>query len=279
MESASLKLADACACAQNVERALKRAAGVDGASVNFADESATITFDPSATSVEDLIQVVRDAGYEAQEEAAVAEDAEDLERSRAIALQGRLFGAGAVVSAVIMALSMGGAFAGRDAILLLLATAVQAGLGWQFYRNSAAARSDSGYMDVLIALGSSTAYVYSVARPERAHGHLYFDAAMILTLRPGALPGDESTGQLGGAAGPAGPGTTGPRCARWAAGADTVSELRKVTIHRPSRQQVATMVRWWPHFGGGRAMISGESIGGKASGRRGGGRVGEQEAC
>jgi len=187
MESVTLKLGGmhCAACAQNVERALKKAPGVRGAGVNLADESAAISYDPSATSVESLIQVVRDAGYEAREEATVDEDTEDLERSRSLALQGWLFGAGAAVSAVIMGLSMGGAFAGRDAILLLLATAVQAGLGWQFYRNSVAAlRRLTTNMDVLIALGSSTAYVYSVALVlTGAQGHLYFDtAAMILTL-------------------------------------------------------------------------------------------------
>jgi len=132
MESVTLKLGGmhCAACAQNVERALKKAPGVRGAGVNLADESAAISYDPSATSVESLIQVVRDAGYEAREEATVDEDTEDLERSRSLALQGWLFGAGAAVSAVIMGLSMGGAFAGRDAILLLLATAGRCRRDW-----------------------------------------------------------------------------------------------------------------------------------------------------
>ncbi|MCE5218044.1 copper-translocating P-type ATPase, partial [bacterium] len=88
-------------------------------------------------------------------------------------------------SAILMPVSMMPAFAGQGALLLVVATVVQVVLGRQFYVNSwAALRRLTTNMDVLIALGSSAAYLYSLAAMLRRPGsHLYFDtAAMILTL-------------------------------------------------------------------------------------------------
>ncbi len=56
------------ACAQRVERALQRAAGVRGARVNFATEKAYVDFDPAQMSGERLVAVVRDQGYDAEVE-------------------------------------------------------------------------------------------------------------------------------------------------------------------------------------------------------------------
>jgi Cu+-exporting ATPase len=96
-----------------------------------------------------------------------------------------LFIFGAVMSLAIMGLSMFADFAGRNWIVLALATVVQGALGWQFYVNSVAAlRRFTTNMDVLIALGSSSAYLYSLFMVLHGAGeHLYFDtAAMILTF-------------------------------------------------------------------------------------------------
>jgi len=50
-------------CVRRVERALSKREGVAGASVNFAAEVATVEYDPEATSPEDLIGTIDDAGY------------------------------------------------------------------------------------------------------------------------------------------------------------------------------------------------------------------------
>ncbi len=187
MKSATLKLdgMHCAACAQNVERALREAPGVQSATVNFAGETATVSFDPAKISVGKLIAVVRQAGYGAADEAEVDEQQEELRRTRAIAAQRRLFVLGAVLSALILAIGMFTSFAGREYVLLTLATVVQVALGRQFYVNSfAALRRLTTNMDVLIALGSTTAYVYSVVMTlTGSDSALYFDtAAMILTL-------------------------------------------------------------------------------------------------
>ncbi len=56
-------------CANTIERSLQKAAGVQSARVNFAVEKAYIEYEPQKTSVDALIDVVQDAGYEAKAEA------------------------------------------------------------------------------------------------------------------------------------------------------------------------------------------------------------------
>lgn len=153
--------------------------------MNFADESASVTFNPEETGPDDLVQVVVDAGYGAAPEESLDRQAEALKRTREQAVQLMLFIFGAVMSLAIMGLSMFADFPGRNWVVLALATVVQGALGWQFYVNSLAAlRRLTTNMDVLIALGSSSAYLYSLFMVLHGGGeHLYFDtAAMILTF-------------------------------------------------------------------------------------------------
>lgn len=187
METAKLHISGmhCAACARNVENALRNAVGVEKAAVNFADESASVSFYPDETSTDDLVRVVVDAGYGAALEDSLDRQADALKRTREQAIQLMLFIFGAVMSLAIMGLSMFADFAGRNWIVLALATVVQGALGWQFYVNSVAAlRRSTTNMDVLIALGSSSAYLYSLFMVLHGAGeHLYFDtAAMILTF-------------------------------------------------------------------------------------------------
>lgn len=187
METAKLHISGmhCAACARNVENALRNAVGVEKAAVNFADESASVSFYPDETSTDDLVRVVVDAGYGAALEDSLDRQADALKRTREQAIQLMLFIFGAVMSLAIMGLSMFADFAGRNWVVLALATVVQGALGWQFYVNSVAAlRRSTTNMDVLIALGSSSAYLYSLFMVLHGAGeHLYFDtAAMILTF-------------------------------------------------------------------------------------------------
>src|SRR5215208_7257490 len=53
-------------CANRVEKALSKSAGVSEANVNFAAEKATVTYDPGSASLDELIGAVVDAGYGAE---------------------------------------------------------------------------------------------------------------------------------------------------------------------------------------------------------------------
>ena len=189
-------------CATTIERRLKKTDGVLDATVNLASERATVRFAPGATTRADLVAAVRRAGYDVVETAAEedAVDAEAAAREAEIAHQRRRLLVGAIFTLPLFLLSMGrdlgllGAWASAlwvDWLFLLLATPVQFYVGWDYYTGAfKSLRNGSANMDVLVALGSSVAYFYSVAvllfKTAGSHAighHLYFEtSAVIITL-------------------------------------------------------------------------------------------------
>lgn len=168
-------------CVRAVETGLQALEGVESATVNLAEESAEVVYAPDVIGLDAIIARVSDLGYEAR--AATSVDERQAERDAEAALQLRLVILGAALSLPLMVLSMG-AHKAHGWLQLALATPVQVILGWQYYVNSAKAlRAGSATMDVLIALGSTAAYLLSVYNLARGEGHLYFEsAAVILTL-------------------------------------------------------------------------------------------------
>jgi len=151
------------ACAQTIEKALRRVAGVVEANVNFAAETARVTFDPAQTGIKRLIATVQDTGYSAEATDERPPDEQEQARAAETRRQGRLFALGAVVSVPLFILSVWFQFPGRLYVLFAMATVVQSVVGSQYYRNSyRALKHGSANMDVLIAMGSSAAYLYSV---------------------------------------------------------------------------------------------------------------------
>ncbi|HXF82899.1 MAG TPA: heavy metal translocating P-type ATPase [bacterium] len=159
-------------CVEKVERALRGVDGVLTASVNLAAERATVQA-LATVPVAELRRAVREAGYEVLEaEGEAAEDYERAARARELrALRRKLIG-GALLSLPILwgSLAHMGLPIWAPAILmnwyvqLALATPVQFWAGWQFYRGAwAQARHRSTDMNTLIAVGTSAAYLYSVA--------------------------------------------------------------------------------------------------------------------
>ena len=159
-------------CAARIETALQKAPGVQEASVNFAAEKASITYQPDMTDAATLRKVVTDAGYEAEivapERPAEQEDGEEARRSQEqAALRRRLIG-GAILAVPIVLGSMGAnlpwvpAFLASPILLFALTTLLLAYSGRQFYVgawNDFTHRSTT--MDTLVALGTGAAYVYS----------------------------------------------------------------------------------------------------------------------
>jgi Cu+-exporting ATPase len=192
--------------ARAIERILHRIPGVLEAAVNLATESARVTMIVGVASVRDLIRAVRDAGYEVTEAAealeGAGEDAEQAAREAEMARQRRRLLWGLVFTLPTFWLSMQFDLLhnvmpgmtrpmGLDVLLLLLSTPVQFGVGWDFYRGAyRALRMGTANMDVLVALGTSAAYFYSLAVTvalllgSTALGrYTYFEtAAVIITL-------------------------------------------------------------------------------------------------
>ncbi len=189
-------------CAATIERRLKKTDGVVDAAVNLASERATVRYAPGATTRADLVAAVRAAGYDVVEaaEGEEAVDAEAAAREAEIAHQKRRLLVGALFTLPLFLLSMGrdlgllGSWAGAlwvDWLFLALATPVQFYVGWDYYTGAfKSLRNGSANMDVLVALGSSVAYFYSVAvllfKTAGSHAighHLYFEtSAVIITL-------------------------------------------------------------------------------------------------
>ena len=190
-------------CAATIERRLNKVDGVIEATVNYANERATVRYAPGAVTRADLAAAVRKAGYdvvEAADDAGDPADAEAAAREAEINHQKKRLLVGIIFTLPLFLLSMGrdlgllGDWANAlwvDWLFLFLATPVQFYVGWDYYTGAyKSLRNGSANMDVLVALGSSVAYFYSVAvllaktAGNHALGHhLYFEtSAVIITL-------------------------------------------------------------------------------------------------
>ena len=200
-------------CAATVERTLNKLTGMVEASANFATERASVEYIPGTVSVADMIQAVEEAGYGVVQ-AAAAEELEDVEaeaRRAEIADQTRKFWVGVAFALPLFLFSMARDFGLLGAwahapwvnwLFLALATPVQFYTGWDYYVGSYhALRNRTANMDVLVAMGSSVAYVYSIAILlfPTAGEHVYFEtSAMIITLiKLGKLLEARAKGQTG----------------------------------------------------------------------------------
>ncbi len=181
------------ACAANIERLLRGLPGVSEAAVNFATEKASVKFDPAAISVERITRAVNELGYEARVHAGEESDTRDREkraREREIMIQKRYFLFSAALSLPLVLTMLGhlGRLPMPHVLMnpyfqMVLATPVQFGAGWQFYRGAYhTLRARMANMDVLVASGTSAAYFYSLAMAFTG-GPLYFESsAIIITL-------------------------------------------------------------------------------------------------
>ncbi len=160
------------ACAARIEKNLNKLAGVE-ASVNLATEKASIRY-PQSTSLEAILQRIRDTGYDAQvaREGEIRDHSEEFSRSR------NAFVLAALLTAPLL---LHGLVPGW--LQALLATPVQFWSGRRFYRGAwKALRGGTANMDVLVALGTSVAYAFSLAALFLGL-HLYFEAsAVVITL-------------------------------------------------------------------------------------------------
>jgi Cu+-exporting ATPase len=206
-------------CVATVERTLRKTPGVESATVNYASERATVRFDASRVDRAAMASAVERAGYGVL--LAAAEDLEDAEsRARAaeIADQRRKFWTGVAFAGPLFVLSMSRDFGLLGAwshaawvnwVMFALATPVQFYVGWDYYVGAwTAVRNRAANMDVLVALGSSVAYVYSIVTATAltlgstvAGEHVYFEtAALIITLiKLGKLLEVRAKGETGSA--------------------------------------------------------------------------------
>jgi Cu+-exporting ATPase len=191
-------------CVNRIERYLRATEGVESASVNLATELATIRYLPEVAGRTELVGAVERAGYDVRPDSTAeprgsqpsllaALTAGDAERDR----EARTTLRQAVVSIAVAITIMAAMFVPQTSIpmttinwlALIPATLVQAWAGARFYRATwRAARHGTANMDTLIAIGTTAAWLYSVAVtlvPEAVHEaglhpETYFDASTII---------------------------------------------------------------------------------------------------
>ncbi len=203
-------------CALTAEKSVNtNVAGVLSASVNFATERLAAEYIPGLATVADIAAAVEAAGYGAvvADDDIEEEDAEAKARQAEVRDQTNKFFVGAIFAIPLFLISMGRDFgligpwshaAWVNWGFLFLATPVQFYTGLDYYIGGyKSLRNGSANMDVLIALGSSVAYFYSLAillLPSLG-GHVYFEtSAVIITLiKLGKLLEAGTKGKTGGA--------------------------------------------------------------------------------
>jgi Cu+-exporting ATPase len=181
--------------ARRLEKALLKLEGVLEAQVNITTEKARVRYVPTVVTQSEIRRAIVGAGFEALEVGGGSEDAEAKAREHEIAEQKRLLIIGLIFTIPLFLFSMSMDFgllptAWMDAawarwLMFVLATPVQFYVGWQYYTGAyKSLRNNSANMDVLIAMGSSVSYAYSVVvMLGLISGHVYFEtAAMIITL-------------------------------------------------------------------------------------------------
>ncbi len=181
------------ACSSRLEKVLAKVPGVSDAAVNFADEQAQVTVLAGTVSIARLLEAVAKAGFSGQllEGEATAEATLEEQHRRQAAHDQLVFVLSALLTLPLVA-PMLGVPLGYDWMLPVwvqwaLATPVQFWAGARFFRGAwGALRNFSGNMDLLVALGTLSAYGLSVFiwfSPELGMNHYYFEAsAAVITL-------------------------------------------------------------------------------------------------
>jgi len=178
-------------CAMRIEKGLTHLGGIYSANVNLAAEKATVEYNSSEITTEQMKTEVTRLGYSAHN----LGDAKEVDQEKTVrateASQQRfrlLLSAvlsipllGAMVLHFFGMMGTIGHSLNNPYFQLVLATPVQFVAGWQFYRGAySALRNGSSNMDVLVALGTSAAYFYSVVNIIRGVPELYFETSAIL---------------------------------------------------------------------------------------------------
>ncbi|MFC1828744.1 heavy metal translocating P-type ATPase [Thermodesulfobacteriota bacterium] len=203
-------------CAMNIERTLnKKVRGVIDASVNFATERVYVEYVPSVTGIDDIVSAIKKAGFNAipPDDTLDEDDAELKARKSEIKDQTRKFTVGILFALPLFLMSMGRDFGLTGSwshepwvnwLFFALATPVQFYTGWDYYVGGLKSlKNKSANMDVLVAMGSSVAYFYSIAVlffPSLGE-HVYFEtSAVIITLiKLGKMLEARTKGKTGGA--------------------------------------------------------------------------------
>lgn len=187
------------ACANRIEKRLNKTEGVSSAPVNFALETVAVEYNPKEVTITDLKETVAKLGYQLEQKGEADGETESPQKKEQRKQTVRLIFSAILSFPLLWAMVSHFSFTSfiwvpdifmNPWMQFALATPVQFVIGWPFYTGAyKAIRNKSANMDVLVALGTTAAYVYSLYLTIQSlgvHGHtdgLYYEtSAILLTL-------------------------------------------------------------------------------------------------
>ena len=195
--SFSIKGMTCAVCATKIEKALRKMEGVENAVVNLAIEKGTVEYNPERVGFNEIKQTIAKLGYQAQKvEDKLDVDKEREAREKEIRRQKAFLIFSAVLSLPLALFMFAELFKWtwvpeiffNKYFQLALATPIQFVAGAQFYKDAYyALKNKSANMSVLVALGTSAAYFFSLAITIWGHQigemHVYYETSgIIITL-------------------------------------------------------------------------------------------------
>jgi len=183
-------------CSSTIDKVLNDSEGVLSSSVNLTTEKATVSYDKSKIRVSDMLDKINALGYKATKTSEETKDEdkerkeEEIKRLRVELIASIALSTPLLLSMFFMLFNVDVPFLHNAYFQMLVATPVQFIIGFKFYKNAFyALKAKSANMDVLIAMGTSAAYFYSVYNvffqkvSSGVMKDLYFEsAAIIITL-------------------------------------------------------------------------------------------------
>ncbi len=184
-------------CVAHVEKGIKKLDGIEMASVNLATERATVSYDQKLVDPARIIGSITGTGYSAEISSDIDDSDDSTEKRERLAHVKRMTIVSAMLSFPLLMAMVTGllglkqfSFLHNPVLQLVLATPIQFVIGARFYRGAwKSLRSGNPGMDLLVALGTSAAYLFSIftgfiaSRVNVEASGLYFEAsALIITL-------------------------------------------------------------------------------------------------
>lgn len=180
------------ACSNRIEKVLSKIDGVENAVVNLANETATVTFYRNVVTEQDIIDKIKTIGYDAKVRR--SKEKTDSYKEKEIKKMRTKLIIAAALSIPLLLTMLDHLFGIPVPNILMnpwfqfaLATPIQFIIGWQFYESAYKnLKTKNANMDVLVALGTSAAYFYSLYEAVLTIGnpnyipHLYFETSAIL---------------------------------------------------------------------------------------------------
>ncbi|MEM5855200.1 MAG: heavy metal translocating P-type ATPase [Candidatus Aenigmatarchaeota archaeon] len=164
-------------CATTIEKKLSKLKGITKVSVSFATRKAVVLYNPNEIDEEKIKKVIKKLGYEAY----VPEKGGTLEEKRekfTIKNQLIIFFIGLIFTLPVFFISTFYYSPEKNFLLFLLATPVQVLLGYKFYKGAwFSLKNKTANMDVLVALSTSVAYLYSIFTTFLFEGHVFYEAS------------------------------------------------------------------------------------------------------